>query len=73
MMLGITSILSSWGAGTIGQRDWVRNAERRYGPLLSQMVGAPDDDHDHGPHRGGRHERFIQDIGRALLVSYRSL
>jgi NCS1 family nucleobase:cation symporter-1 len=23
MMLGITSILSSWGAGTIGQSDWV--------------------------------------------------
>ena len=23
MMLGITSILSSWGSGTIGQSDWV--------------------------------------------------
>ena len=26
MMLGITSILSSWGAGTLGQSDWVCDA-----------------------------------------------
>jgi len=27
MMLGITSILSSWGAGTLGQSDWVCDAK----------------------------------------------
>ena len=41
MMLGITSILSSWGSGTIGQSDWVRYSERRYYPLLSQLFAAP--------------------------------
>ncbi|BEJ12934.1 hypothetical protein CspHIS471_0301080 [Cutaneotrichosporon sp. HIS471] len=41
MMLGITSILSAWGAGTIGQSDWVRYSQRRYYPMLSQLVAAP--------------------------------
>jgi NCS1 family nucleobase:cation symporter-1 len=41
MMLGITSILGSWGSGTIGQSDWVRYSQRRYYPLLSQLVAAP--------------------------------
>jgi NCS1 family nucleobase:cation symporter-1 len=56
MMLGITSILGSWGSGTIGQSDWVsarcalvgvcaecqvRYSKRRYYPLLSQLVAAP--------------------------------
>jgi len=41
MMLGITSILASWGAGTIGQSDWVRYSKRRYYPMLSQLVAAP--------------------------------
>lgn len=41
MMLGITSILSSWGSGTIGQSDWVRYSHRRHYPLLSQLVAAP--------------------------------
>ena len=41
MMLGITSILSSWGGGTIGQSDWVRYSKRRHYPLLSQMIAAP--------------------------------
>ncbi|WVQ67214.1 uncharacterized protein L199_005409 [Kwoniella botswanensis] len=41
MMLGITSILGSWGSGTIGQSDWVRYSERRYYPMLSQLFAAP--------------------------------
>ena len=41
MMLGITSILASWGSGTIGQSDWVRYSQRRHYPLLSQMIAAP--------------------------------
>lgn len=41
MMLGITSILASWGSGTIGQSDWVRYSHRRHYPLLSQMIAAP--------------------------------
>lgn len=40
-MLGITSILASWGCGTIGQCDWVRYSHRRHYPLLSQLVAAP--------------------------------
>ncbi|WVQ82263.1 hypothetical protein IAT38_004391 [Cryptococcus sp. DSM 104549] len=41
MMLGITSILGSWGSGTLGQSDWVRYSERRYYPMLSQLIAAP--------------------------------
>jgi len=41
MIFGITSILGSWGSGTLGQSDWTRYASRRYAPTLSQMVAAP--------------------------------
>jgi NCS1 family nucleobase:cation symporter-1 len=41
MMLGITSILGSWGSGTIGQSDWTRYANRRYAPTFSQLIAAP--------------------------------
>lgn len=41
MIFGITAILSSWGAGTLGQSDWTRYANRRYAPTLSQLVAAP--------------------------------
>ncbi|KII84969.1 hypothetical protein PLICRDRAFT_45826 [Plicaturopsis crispa FD-325 SS-3] len=41
VMFGITSILGSWGAGTLGQSDWTRYAERRYAPTISQLVAAP--------------------------------
>lgn len=40
-MFGITAILGSWGAGTLGQSDWTRYAKRRYAPTLSQLVAAP--------------------------------
>lgn len=40
-MFGITAILGAWGAGTIGQSDWTRYANRRYAPTLAQMVAAP--------------------------------
>lgn len=40
-MFGITAILGSWGAGTLGQSDWTRYANRRYAPTVSQMVAAP--------------------------------
>lgn len=36
MMLGITSILSSWGAGTIGQSDWV--GRKTIGPCLAMLI-----------------------------------
>ncbi|EIM84155.1 uncharacterized protein STEHIDRAFT_123633 [Stereum hirsutum FP-91666 SS1] len=41
MMFGITSILGSWGGGTLGQSDWTRYADRPYAPTLSQMAAAP--------------------------------
>ncbi|KIM78524.1 hypothetical protein PILCRDRAFT_824427 [Piloderma croceum F 1598] len=41
MMFGITSILGSWGSGTLGQSDWTRYASRRYAPTMSQMIAAP--------------------------------
>ncbi|ORY77985.1 NCS1 family nucleobase:cation symporter-1 [Leucosporidium creatinivorum] len=41
IMYGITSILGSWGSGTLGQNDWTRYANRRYAPTLSQLVAAP--------------------------------
>ncbi|KAM0746960.1 hypothetical protein T439DRAFT_329233 [Meredithblackwellia eburnea MCA 4105] len=41
MAFGITSILSSWGSGTIGQSDWTRYANRKGAPTLSQLVAAP--------------------------------
>ena len=40
-MFGITAILGSWGAGTLGQSDWTRYANRRYAPTTSQMVASP--------------------------------
>jgi hypothetical protein len=41
VMYGITAILGAWGAGTLGQSDWTRYANRRYAPTLSQLVAAP--------------------------------
>ncbi|KAJ7206505.1 permease for cytosine/purines, uracil, thiamine, allantoin-domain-containing protein [Mycena pura] len=41
MMFGITAVLGSWGAGTLGQSDWTRYAARPYAPTLSQLVAAP--------------------------------
>ncbi len=40
-MFGITAILGAWGAGTLGQSDWTRYANRKFAPTLSQMVAAP--------------------------------
>lgn len=40
-MFGITAILGSWGAGTLGQSDWTRYADRRFAPTLSQLLAAP--------------------------------
>ena len=40
-MFGITAILGAWGAGTLGQSDWTRYANRRFAPTLSQLVAAP--------------------------------
>lgn len=40
-MFGITAILGSWGAGTLGQSDWTRYANRRLAPTLSQLLAAP--------------------------------
>ncbi|KAL1964155.1 hypothetical protein VTN77DRAFT_7243 [Rasamsonia byssochlamydoides] len=41
VMYGITAILGAWGAGTLGQSDWTRYANRRFAPTLSQLVAAP--------------------------------
>ncbi|KAL1986896.1 hypothetical protein VTN96DRAFT_5313 [Rasamsonia emersonii] len=41
IMYGITAILGAWGAGTLGQSDWTRYANRRFAPTLSQLVAAP--------------------------------
>jgi NCS1 family nucleobase:cation symporter-1 len=41
VMYGITAILGAWGAGTLGQSDWTRYANRRLAPTLSQLVAAP--------------------------------
>ncbi|EPE03023.1 ncs1 nucleoside transporter family protein [Ophiostoma piceae UAMH 11346] len=40
-MFGITAILGSWGAGTLGQSDWTRYSDRRFAPTLSQLIAAP--------------------------------
>ena len=40
-MFGITAILGAWGAGTLGQSDWTRYANRRLAPTLAQLVAAP--------------------------------
>lgn len=40
-MFGVMTILGAWGAGTLGQSDWTRYANRRYAPTLSQLVAAP--------------------------------
>ncbi|KAL6245852.1 hypothetical protein RBB50_007005 [Rhinocladiella similis] len=40
-MFGITAILGAWGAGTLGQSDWTRYANRKFAPTVSQMVAAP--------------------------------
>ncbi|EHY61019.1 Transporter aclS [Exophiala dermatitidis] len=40
-MFGITAILGAWGAGTLGQSDWTRYADRKFAPTLSQLVAAP--------------------------------
>lgn len=40
-MFGITAILGSWGAGTLGQSDWTRYAQRRFAPTLSQLIASP--------------------------------
>ncbi|KAH8913120.1 NCS1 family nucleobase:cation symporter-1 [Coniochaeta sp. PMI_546] len=40
-MFGITAILGAWGAGTLGQSDWTRYADRRFAPTLSQLLAAP--------------------------------
>lgn len=40
-MFGITAILGAWGAGTLGQSDWTRYANRRFAPTLSQLIAAP--------------------------------
>ncbi|KAK2813279.1 hypothetical protein FQN50_000593 [Emmonsiellopsis sp. PD_5] len=41
VMYGISSILGAWGAGTLGQSDWTRYANRPMAPTLSQLVAAP--------------------------------
>ena len=41
MLLGISSMFGSWGSGTIGQSDWIRYSNRRYYPMLSQLIAAP--------------------------------
>ncbi|KAJ9312560.1 hypothetical protein DTO271D3_7107 [Paecilomyces variotii] len=41
VMYGITAIMGAWGAGTLGQSDWTRYANRRLAPTLSQLVAAP--------------------------------
>lgn len=35
------AILGAWGAGTLGQSDWTRYANRKFAPTLSQLVAAP--------------------------------
>lgn len=40
-MYGITSIMGSWGSGTLGQSDWTRYARRRFAPTLAQLLAAP--------------------------------
>ncbi|KAK5056688.1 hypothetical protein LTR84_012220 [Exophiala bonariae] len=40
-MFGITAILGAWGAGTLGQSDWTRYANRKFAPTLSQLIAAP--------------------------------
>ncbi|EPQ54370.1 NCS1 nucleoside transporter family protein [Gloeophyllum trabeum ATCC 11539] len=40
-MFGVTSLLGSWGAGTLGQSDWTRYARRPRAPTLSQVLAAP--------------------------------
>jgi NCS1 family nucleobase:cation symporter-1 len=48
MMLGITSILSSWGAGTIGQSDWVgRNHDLEMQALMEFRSDTLRDDITH--------------------------
>ncbi|OAX85037.1 hypothetical protein ACJ72_00597 [Emergomyces africanus] len=41
MLYGINAILGAWGAGTLGQSDWTRYANRPLAPTLSQLVAAP--------------------------------
>ncbi|KAK7227519.1 hypothetical protein V2G26_015522 [Clonostachys chloroleuca] len=38
---GITSILGSWGAGTLGQSDWTRYAKTKHAPIMSQLIASP--------------------------------
>ena len=38
---GITSILGSWGAGTLGQSDWTRYAKTKSAPVPSQLIASP--------------------------------
>jgi NCS1 family nucleobase:cation symporter-1 len=38
---GITSILGSWGAGTLGQSDWTRYAKTKHAPIPSQLIASP--------------------------------
>lgn len=40
-MFGITAILGAWGAGTLGQSDWTRYANKRFAPTLSQLIASP--------------------------------
>lgn len=35
------AILGAWGAGTLGQSDWTRYANRKFAPTLSQLIAAP--------------------------------
>lgn len=37
----ILAILGAWGAGTLGQSDWTRYANRKFAPTLSQLIAAP--------------------------------
>jgi len=37
----LIAILGAWGAGTLGQSDWTRYANRKFAPTLSQLVAAP--------------------------------
>ncbi|KKZ64605.1 hypothetical protein EMCG_09501 [[Emmonsia] crescens] len=41
MLYGISATLGAWGAGTLGQSDWTRYANRPLAPTLSQLVAAP--------------------------------
>lgn len=41
MLYGISAILGAWGAGTLGQSDWTRYANRPLAPTLSQLIAAP--------------------------------